>query len=264
MDYPTTPRSWKTMVGIKSYTHNKEELKMSKFFRGPGESSESTETSLDPKSSPNKSDNVLFRCFTKSDFGSRRFEELKESMDAINEENELKRPLVLMADHIVRIDNNMVRIVNKMESGFNQIHEHIEEINNQLSHILGENKKDNIAAMVEKQAKKWMEKKYRRSFEQSFMLKCDDGEIEEIDLYSAPYKKDDNHIMAECTALISAAKVLKCVRKRNELAKKLQVNRNEIIVYIFALRIDQTKENQIIDEAKKHGVRLQISVKQST
>ena len=34
--YPTIPRSWKTMVGIKSYTQNKEEVKISKvrFFMG--------------------------------------------------------------------------------------------------------------------------------------------------------------------------------------------------------------------------------------
>ena len=38
MDYPTTPRSWKTMVGIKSYAQNKEEVKISKlrfFMRHP-------------------------------------------------------------------------------------------------------------------------------------------------------------------------------------------------------------------------------------
>src|SRR6185437_14419964 len=38
MDYQTTPRSWKTMVGIKSYTQNKEEVKISKvrfFMRHP-------------------------------------------------------------------------------------------------------------------------------------------------------------------------------------------------------------------------------------
>ena len=38
MDYTTTPRSWKTMVGIKSYTQNKAEVKISNvrfFMRHP-------------------------------------------------------------------------------------------------------------------------------------------------------------------------------------------------------------------------------------
>ena len=79
-----------------------------------------------------------------------------------------------------------------------------------------------------------------------------------------PRKEGECYIMAECTiSLISVRKVLKCVRKRNELAKQQDVNRNAIIMYIFALRIDHTKEKQIIDEAKRHGVILQINFEES-
>ncbi|KAE9546468.1 hypothetical protein FO519_010320, partial [Halicephalobus sp. NKZ332] len=146
----------------------------------------------------------------------------------------------------------------------NQVNVRIDKIEDRLSHLLGEGKADDIASAVEKQAQKWLEKKYGRIFERSFMMECDDGEIEEIDLYSMPCKKGECYIMAECTvSLISIGKVLKCVRKRNELAKKQHVDRNEIIVYIFALRIDHTKEQQILDEAKKHGVILRITLEES-
>jgi hypothetical protein len=65
--------------------------------------------------------------------------------------------------------------------------------------------------------------------------------------------------MAECTiALIDLSKITKCVLKRDELGKLKGVRIEDVLTYIFALRIEAGKEKELREEVKRHGIKLRV------
>uniref|UniRef100_A0A915EAB9 Uncharacterized protein n=1 Tax=Ditylenchus dipsaci TaxID=166011 RepID=A0A915EAB9_9BILA len=166
-------------------------------------------------------------------FGSDTKETINDSLDLVDNANQLKEPIRLLTAKVygmeTRLSDGFSNLQNEVRDGF-------KAIDSRFAHFLGTGKDDVSGSFENPPAK-----------------------MEEIDLYSFDKDLKPPFIFGECTVgLISEQKLAQCIRKRDSVMLQHKVNPTDVAAYLLTMRISPEQEEHLTEVARKNKIILQI------